>query len=264
MAGDLLAAALDPTVAVGDGPSAEVAGGSHELDLDWTAVGVRFDALERDFAVVITSLSYGSQLRTALDDRLGLFGGRFTPSDFSLTGATILIAEEDLIVGAGATLTFGQLDDARATMLSAAIAIRRRIGSLEVRGGVSNLGTALSPYDSDEGTSLPARLRGGLAYRLPSLPLELSGEGLYRFGDETLLLSVGVEWRPLPQAALRLGLAGGEGAERFADGGLSDLGLTLGVGWQMEEWHLSYAYRPGGVLGDGHLLSLGWNLVTWR
>jgi len=105
MAGDLLAAALDPTVAAGNRLGAEAAGGSHELDLRWTAAGVRFEALDRRFAVVIASLSYGSQLRTDLDDRLGLFGGSFTPSDLSVTGATLLLAEGDVVIAAGGTLT---------------------------------------------------------------------------------------------------------------------------------------------------------------
>jgi hypothetical protein len=260
MAGDLLAAALDPTAAAGDRLGAEVAGGSHELDLNWTAAGVRFEGLGRRFAVVLASLSYGSQLRTALDDRLGLFGGGFTPSDLSITGATLLLAEEGVVIGAGATLTLAQLDDARATLLSVALAARKRFDALELRGGISNVGWAISRFDSDEGTSLPARLRSGLAYQFSSLPLELSGEGLYRFGDEVFVFSVGGEWQPVPEVALRLGFVGGEGAERFADGGLAELGITLGAGWEFDEWRLAYTYRPGGVLGDGHLFSLGWNL----
>lgn len=264
LAGDLLAAALDPTVASGGGLDVEAAGGSHELDLDWTAVGARFEGLGHRFAIVLAALSYGSQLRTALDDRLGLFGGSFTPSDVSLTGATVLVDDAIVTIGVSATLTFAQLDDAKATLFSAAVAARRRFGALEIRGGVSNLGTALSPFGSDRGTSLPARLRAGAAYAIPTRPLELSGEWLYRFGDEVFNLSVGGEWRPLPPWVLRLGLVGGEGADRWGGGGPADLGLTMGVAWRTGQWRLSYVYRPGGVLGDGHLFSLGWSPGTAR
>jgi hypothetical protein len=53
----------------------------------------------------------------------------------------------------------------------------------------------------------------------------------------------------------------GEGAERFADGGLGELGLTAGVAWQIGSWHIAYVHRPGGVLGDGNVLAIGWRPI---
>ncbi len=136
---------------------------------------------------------------------------------------------------------------------------RRRFSRLEVRAGISNLGTAISPFGEREGTSLPVRLRAGAAFRPAGDDLEISGETLYRFGDDVFVWGIGGEWLPVPQAGLRLGIIRDETIDPISEGGLSDLGLTLGFGYRFSDWHLAYAYRPGGILGDAHLLSLGWS-----
>jgi hypothetical protein len=259
LAGDLLAAPIDPTVAAGDRLEVEFAAGSHVLDVNWAVAGARIQGLGREFAITLSALSYGSQQRTALDDRLGLFGGSFAPSDIALSGATVLLKDGATLIGAGATVTLAQLDDASAVMLSTALSARRRFSRVEIRAGISNLGTALSPFGDGDGTSLPVRLRAGAAFRPASDDLEFSGEALYRFGDEVFVWGMGGEWRPVPGAALRLGIIRDEAIDPISEGGLSDLGLTLGLAHRFTDWQLAYAYRPGGILGDAHLLSLGWS-----
>ncbi len=260
LAGDLLAAGIDPTVAEGDPVGVEFAAGSHVLELKWAAAGTRFEGLGRPIAVTFSTLSYGKQFRTDLDDRLGLFRGSFTPSDLNMSVATLLLSEEGTAIGAGFTLSFGQLDDARATGLSGAVAFRQQIGSLELRGGISNLGAVISSYGTSDGTRMPARLRAGAALPAWGDNLEISGEAVYRFGDGNTGWSAGVEWLPLPSAALRVGVVHGDGGDVLSDGFLSDLGLTAGVAWQFSDWRISYVYRPGGLLGSGHLLAVGWRL----
>ena len=257
LAGDLLAARIDPTVAAGEGIAVELANGTHELDLAWTAAGVRFQAFGRPLAIVVATLDYGEQQRTTIEDRLGLFAGTFSPGDASLTAATVLLEEPGTVVGAGATITFARLDDARATLLTAALSGRRDFGAVQLRASLAGLGTAISTFGGADGTALPVRLRmgGGWAARED---LELSAESLWRAGDDTWSWSLGAEWLPVPQLALRLGSALGDGADRLADGGLADLGLTAGIGWRIGDWHLAYVHRPGGRLGDGHAVALSW------
>jgi len=260
LAGDLLAAGIDPTVARGGRLGAELSAGSHVLDLSWGAAGLRFSARGHAFAIVFSTLSYGSQLRTGFDDRLGIFGGSFTPSDWNLSLAAVLLEEEAAIIGAGATVSYAQLDDANAMGLSGAVAVKQRFGDLEIRGAVSNVGMVFSPFGKEDGTRMPARARAGAAYLLPGHAWELSAEALYRFGDGNAGGGIGAEWRPLPEAALRFGLVGGDGGIALSDGILSDLGLTAGLAWKFSNWRLSYSYRPGGVLGDAHLLAVGWSI----
>ena len=260
MAGDLLAAGVDPTVARGDRVGVEAAGGSHVLDLNWGSAGVRFNARGHACAIVFSSLSYGEQTRTGFDDRLGIFGGEFTPSDWNLALATILLEENSLTIGAGATLSHAQLDETDALGLSAAVAVRQRFDNLEIRGSVSNIGTVIRSFQKEDGTKLPARIRVGGAYLLSDRNVEISAETLYRFGDKTSGWSAGTEWSPVPQAALRIGLTGGDGGIQLSDHIMSDLGLTVGFAWKFSEWRLSYQYRPGGIWGDGHLIAAGWNL----
>lgn len=264
LAGDLLAAGIDPTVAMGDPIGVEFAGGSHVLELKWAAAGTRLEVFERPVAVTFSTLSYGEQFRTDMDDRLGLFRGSFTPSDMNMSVGTVLLSEKETTIGAGFTLSFGQLDDARAFGLSGAVAARQWIGIMELRGGISNLGTVLSSYGTSDGTRMPARLRAGAALPVWGDKLEFSGEVVYRFGDAGTGLSAGVEWLPLPAAALRVGVIHGDGGDVLSDGFLSDLGLTAGFAWQFSDWRISYVYRPGGLLGSGHLFAVGWRLGALR
>lgn len=262
--GDLLAAGIDPTVAAGEGPALELSGGSHVLDLSWASVGGRFTVGGRSMVFVLSTLSYGSQFRTGMDDRLGLFRGSFTPSDLNLSGSTVLLQEKGTTIGAGITLLYGQLDDLRAIGISAAIGVRQEIGGLQVRGGISNLGAVISAYGESSGTRIPARLRAGLGIPIAGDRWEVSSELLYRAGDRTMGWSTGVEWFPMENAALRLGFIQGDGGGAVSDSVLSDAGLTAGLAWWFSEWRVSYAWRSGGVLGSSHLLALGWSLGPLR
>jgi hypothetical protein len=251
--------AVDPSVAAGPRPSVELAGGVHALGLEWGAVGARFRIGDRPVALLLATLSYGEQRRTALDDRLGVFGGGFTPADAALSVAVPLLEEGTTCIGGGATLAASRIEEASALVLTGAVALKHRHGGFEVRGGLSNAGVVISPFASTEGTRLPVRLRAGGAWAPPSGRWELSSELLYRSGDRTMVWGGGGEWRLHPQAALRAGIvhAGGGGALAGGPGGLD---LTLGMVWRIHEWRFSYVWRSGGLLGDGHLLALGWNL----
>jgi|GEM_PF-1829037 len=262
LAGDLLAIGIDPTQAAGRTPGVEVAAGSSVLDLTWAAAGARFELFRRPLAVTVATLSWAEQYRTDLDDRLGIFGGTFSPSDVNLSLATILLAERTTLVGVSTTVSFGKIDAATAAGVSAAVAVRQGFSGGELRAALSGAGVAFSPYGESGGTRLPARLRAGGALRPGNGRIEVSGETLYRFGDRRAGWGAGVEWRPVPAIALRTGFGGGDAGAYLADGTLADIGLTAGVAWQQGDWRISYLYRPGGLLGTGHLVALGWRLGT--
>jgi hypothetical protein len=261
LAGDLLGLAVDPSVASGPGPAVEMAGGTHALGLEWAAVGARLRLGGRPVALLLGTLSYGEQRRTALDDRLGVFGGSFTPGDAALSVAVPLLEEGATRIGAGATLAISRIDGASAFALTGAVAFKHRVRSFEVRGGLANAGVVLSPFASGKGTRLPVRLRAGGAWSHASGRWEVSSELLYRAGDRVVVWGSGGEWRPHPQAVLRVGLIHTGGVDDATlTGGPGAFDLTLGMAWQIRPWRLSYVWRPGGLLGDGHLLALGWNL----
>ncbi len=260
LAGDLLGLAVDPSVVSGPGPAVEMAGGTHALGLEWAAVAARLRLGSRPVALLLSTLTYGEQRRTALDDRLGVFGGSFTPGDAALSVALPLLEEGSTRIGAGATVTVSRIDQASAFALTGAVAVKHRLGGLELRGGLSNAGVVLSPFASGEGTHLPVRLRAGGAWSPASGRWEVSSELLYRAGDRVVVWGSGGEWRPHPQAALRVGLIHTGGVDASLAGGPGAFDLTVGMAWQTRPWRLSYVWRPGGLLGDGHLLALGWNL----
>jgi len=260
LAGDLLAVGIDPPAAAGRTPGVEAAGGSSVLDLSWAAAATRLTLLGRPVAIAVATMTYAEQYRTDLDDRLGVFGGTFSPADVNLSFGTVVLADEGTLIGVGTTLSLGAIDDATATGLSAAVALRQRFEKTELRAALSGAGVAFSPYGGKGGTRLPARVRVGGALRPGIGRFEFSGEGLYRFGDRRTGWSAGAEWRPLDAIALRLGLGGGDAGGVLSNGTLSQWGVTAGVAWQQGDWRISYLYRPGGLLGTGHLLALGWRL----
>lgn len=264
LAGDLLGAGVDPTVASGPVPSVEMAAGTHALGLEWAAAGARFRAFGRPLALVLSTLSYGEQQRTGFDDRLGLFSGTFTPMDAALSAATLLLEEGGMDLGLGTTVALTRIDDATAFTLSGALAVRHRQGAYELRGGLSNLGVVLSPFVSGAGTRVAPRVRAGGAWNPEASPYALSGELQWRSGDRVLLWGLGGEWWPGPDVALRLGYHHGDGVDATADGGLGASGLAAGASWRHGPWRLTYTWRPGGLLGDGHLLGLGWQLGPLR
>jgi hypothetical protein len=264
LAGDLLAAGIDPTVASGPAPAVELAAGTHALGLEWAAAGTRIRAFGRPLALVFGSLSYGEQQRTGFDDRLGVFSGTFTPMDAALSAATLLLDEGTMHLGLGTTLAFTRIDEATALTLSGALAVRHRQGPFELRGGLSNVGAVLSPFDSGTGTRLAPRVRAGGAWSPEASPYGFSGELQWRSGDRRLLWGIGGEWWPVPEAALRLGFTRGDGIAATADGGLGKVGMAVGASGQHGDWRLTYSWRPGGLLGDGHLLGLGWRLGPLR
>lgn len=257
LAGDLLGVGTDPAGAVG-GMRAEAAGGSDVFGLSWAAAAGRFQISGHKLAFSFASLSYGSQRRTALDDRLGVFGGEFTPGEAALTAATALLEEKGLAVGAGLTFLSAHIDDATALGLAGSVSVHRRWERFELRGGVSNLGAVLEPFASERGTELPARARAGGAWLSPGSAWEVSAEGAWLFGEERLRAGGGVEWRPLPEGAVRLGILRGDALGTFAGSALAETGLTGGLAWSFGDWGFSYTWRPGDVLGGGHLFSLIW------
>jgi len=213
---------------------------------------------------VLSTLSYGSQFRTGMDDRLGLFRGSFTPSDLNLSGSMVLLQGGGATIGAGLTLLYGQLDDLRAFGLSVALGVRQEVGALQVRGGISNLGTVISAYGVRSGTSIPPRLRAGLGIPFGDDRWEASTEVLYRAGDRNVGWSSGVEWLPTENAALRMGFIQGDSGGVVSDNTLSDAGLTAGLALWFSEWRITYVYRSGGLLGSSHLLAFGWSLGPLR
>ncbi|MFO7768594.1 MAG: hypothetical protein R6W82_06540 [bacterium] len=257
LSGDLLGLSVDPAGAAG-GTRAEAAAGSDVFGLSWAAVAGRFRFSGHHVALSFASLSYNTQRRTALDDRLGIFGGEFTPGEAALTAATVLLDEEGLTVGAGATFLSARIENAAALGLAGAVSVRRMWERFELRAGVSNLGAVLEPFASERGTELPARVRAGGAWLTPGGEWEFSAETAWFFGEERMRAGGGVEWRPISEGAIRLGMLRGDALGTFSGSALAETGLTAGLAWSFGEWGFAYTWRPGDVLGGGHLFSLLW------
>ena len=259
LAGDLLSAGADPTVAADGAPGVQLAAGRDVLGLQWGGVGGRFRLFGHPLAVAVGTLSYGRQYRTGLDDRLGVFGGTFEPSDAGLSMATIVLARAFFQLGAGLTWSLARIDEATASAVSLAFSGRRQMAPFEIRGGISDLGRVISPFADRSGTHLPARLRGGVAWQSPGAQWEVSAEGTWRLGRGQLLLGAGTEWKPLREGALRLGIIRGDGLDALDPSGAAAFGLTAGAGWRLGDWSFDYVWRPGGLFGSGQFFAVGWH-----
>lgn len=116
---------------------------------------------------------------------------------------------------------------------------------------VLNLGGELK--FAEEGDPLPLNIKPGLAYRMNtenmgSLTAVVDSDIL--INDNKAYVQPGVEWRAHPMLALRTGfqIGRGEGAGS---------GFAAGVGFNIMNLGLDYAFVPYGDLGDSHRVSIG-------
>lgn len=109
---------------------------------------------------------------------------------------------------------------------------------------VQNLGSGLN---FGQKSDLPMLVKLGFAYPLFSDSLTLALD-VVSPSDNNLFLNMGLDYRLWDILAFRLGYRGQNDL---------DTGLTYGVSFGNERFHLDYAFVPFGTLGDSHRVSLG-------
>jgi hypothetical protein len=194
----------------------------------------------------LTAQYFGSQ-RLARTDQSGTKTGEYS-SYFGMAGISYgRILNRIVSFGFTGKVIRGDLDNQTAN------AVAGDIGALfQLRENISagatfqNLGSRLKFVNAED--SLPATLKLGIASRFQSWLW--SADGGIR-NSELVSAHGGAEWRPVDVLALRLGYRTDTLRENT-----SVAGLTVGMGFNIWNQEVAYAYLPLEELGNAHYFSV--------
>lgn len=201
----------------------------------------------------ISYLNYGNFTRT---DQAGTILGDFGGGDLLLAVSAAVRRGPSISYGATVKFIFESVDEYSAVGIAADIGIRysHLRDRLSLGLAVKNLGTQLSSL-GDEKDRLPLTVRGGIGLRPRGLPLTLAGDVILPV-DNNVVLAVGGEYWELRPFYFRLGWNSFGSNYRTSDSEDSWAGLGLGVGFDLRNMQISYAFAPGAELGDSHRITL--------
>lgn len=189
-------------------------------------------------------------------DAAGKPTGGFTASDTAADLAYGVSASPGLRLGVGVKYITSSIAEARAR--SAAFDLGGLYRPGRVGPGVAQAGVAVRNLGSrmrfaDESSPLPLILAAGVSYRLPA-DTTLALDYRYRPHAVSSDAGFGAEWKHGIAKGLAGSLRGGADLSRRDLGGLAVLSLGAGLSWRAVE--TSFAWRPGGALGDSFVYSL--------
>lgn len=208
------------------------------------------------------SLKYmdmGSMERTEVDqfgnliDDLGSFGA------YNVSGTVSLakFVSKALDFGASLKFIYDTLDDASAAAVMADLGIVHHPANERVQVGISlrNIGTQLSYYSDDKyKEKLPFTFAAGGSYRFS--PRHYSVLEINKANGEDFNVRLGHEFNLTPDFELRAGFR--SNAADWQNGGTLGWtsGLSLGAGWNWQNYRIDYAVSSYGDLGLVNQLSL--------
>ncbi len=200
----------------------------------------------------ISYLNYGNFTETDLSgNTLGEFGG----SDilFGVTGA--MRYRYNWQFGATLKFMYEKIQDYSATGLATDLGARYSRNRDRMSFGlmVQNLGFQLSSLGTDT-DKLPLTFRGGGAVRPTGLNITLAADVIVPV-DNSPVIAIGGEYFELKPLYIRLGWNSFGSNYRTADSQDSWAGLGVGVGFDIKEFQISYAFAPGAELGDTHRIT---------
>lgn len=189
-------------------------------------------------------------------DAAGRPTGGFSASDAAADLAYGVSASSSLALGAGVKFVESEIADAKARGAALDLGGRYRLGRLG--GGLTRAGLAVRNLGSrlkfaDESAPLPLVLAAGASWELPGEFLA-AADFRDRPHDASADGGAGVEWTRRFSPDLAGSLRGGADSSRRDLGGLAMLSLGAGLRWSAVE--ASFAWRPGGDLGDSFVYSL--------
>lgn len=189
-------------------------------------------------------------------DAAGKPTGGFSASDTAADLAYGVSVSSALRLGAGARYITSSIAEAEARGVALDLGglyrpSRLGPGIAQVGVAVRNLGSRMR--FADESSPLPLVLAAGASYRLPA-DLTLAMD--YRYGPHAASSDAGfgAEWTHGISKGLSGSLRGGADLSRRDLGSIAVLSLGAGLSWRAVE--TSFAWRPGGALGDSFVYSL--------
>jgi len=208
--------------------------------------------IDRVVGFHVSYLNYGTFTETDVaGNTLGDFGGGDIL--FGVSGA--MRYRYNWQLGATMKFIYQKIQDFSATGLAADLGARysRERGRIAFGAMVQNLGFQMTSL-GDEKDKLPLTFRGGVAAQPTGLNVTLAAD-LIMPVDNDPVLAVGGEYFEFKPLYVRLGWNSFGSNYRTADSQDSWAGLGIGVGFDIKEFQISYAFAPGAELGDSHRIT---------
>jgi len=208
--------------------------------------------LDRVIGFHISYLNYGDFTETDMSgNTLGDFGGGDIL--FGVSGA--MRYKYDWQFGATVKFIYEKIKNYSATGLATDLGVRytRNRGKMAFGAMVQNLGFQMSSL-GDEKDKLPLTFRGGGAFEPTGLNITLAADVIVPI-DNRPEIAIGGEYFELKPLYIRLGWNSFGTNYRTADSGDDWAGMGVGVGFDIKEFQISYAFAPGAELGDTHRIT---------
>lgn len=201
----------------------------------------------------INYLNYGDFIET---DESGETLGEFSGGDllFGLSGA--MRYGYNWSFGATLKFIYEKIQDYSATGVAVDLGARYSWDRERYMVGfmAQHLGFQLSSL-GEEKDKLPATFRGGGAIRPRGLPMLFAADVIVPI-DNDPVVALGMEYYELEPLYFRIGWNSFGSNYRTADSDDSWSGLGLGVGFDVKNMQISYAFAPGAELGDSHRITI--------
>jgi len=218
--------------------------------------GIRYEFLGYvhpigDLGTLAATVSYVSMGDLEKTNELGESEGQFHPYDILVGLSFGKRLNESISLGVNAKFLQEKIDEEKAQAFAADIGALYFIpdSGLILGLNVQHLGTKMTFIE--ESFSLPLNVKIGAAYRLIDGALTFATD-VNQPTDSDLNMGLGVEYKIAGVVNLRAGY-------RYTAGG-NDLGtasgLRAGIGVEVRDYKLDYAFVPYGELGQAHRISL--------
>jgi hypothetical protein len=204
-------------------------------------------------------MSLGTMDRTEVDQNGDLIetGETFGAYNLIASASMASYVSDAVDVGASVKLIYDQIDDSSASAAVLDLGVIHHPVNKKVKVGlaVRNLGLQLSHYsDSNYKEKLPVTYAAGISYKMND---RLFGcFDLNKATGENFMARLGVEYSLYPSLDLRAGFRSNAGDYNSGGSFGWTSGISLGAGWNWQNYRVDYGLSSYGDLGFVHQLSL--------
>ena len=227
---------------------------NHFVDIQSGFLGI-MTPLNPDNSVALhfSYLDYGELIET---DTLGRTLGSFGGGDLLVAGTFARRMTMNIKAGLTAKFIYQSLHDYSSTGFAFDVGAKYTDNRERFTAGlmIQNLGWQLSALDAQK-YRLPLMFKSGVSYRPRGMPLLLASDLVIPV-DNDPVIALGGEYHEFKPFYLRMGWNSFGTNYRAADSEDKWAGFAVGVGFDVKEIHVAYAYAPTAELGEYHRFTI--------
>jgi hypothetical protein len=188
-------------------------------------------------------------------DSAGTPTGNFTPGDFALQASYARRLQNGVSLGISGKLIYEKIGEFSTSALAGDFGLLYQFPGRNASVGLmlQNAGLQISKYWNGVRENLPTLIKVGAAVRPTGLPVNATLDLALPF-DNNVYISGGVEYLNLKPVFVRLGYSSfGQNYKAGLESGKDNLaGFAGGVGFEIQKFHIDYAFMPYSTLGSAH------------